>query len=164
MCPNLPIRMSYLRQYVRAFRPAFHHHARALPERDLLTRLRRDQSVAVAGRIAEIAQPAPDTPCMQLRKHAAPPLGDSFFTAGVAVPPDFTGTGAMPVTDSTDLLALPPGDARLVSAGRLMSASAMTAIAKLRYMSVSFVWRIVSTSSIPHSGFELCEGHHGMTI
>jgi len=51
----MPIWMSYLRQYVRAFRPAFHHHARALPERDLLTRLRRDQSVAVAGRIAEIA-------------------------------------------------------------------------------------------------------------
>jgi hypothetical protein len=52
---GMPIWMSYLRQYVRAFRPAFHHHARALPERDLLTRLRRDQSVAVAGRIAEIA-------------------------------------------------------------------------------------------------------------
>jgi hypothetical protein len=73
---------------------------------------------------------------MQLRKHAAPPLGDSFFTAGVAVPPDFTGTDA--TLAPIDLPALPPGEARLVSAGRLMSASATTAIAKLRYMSVSF--------------------------
>ncbi len=24
------------------------------------------------------------------------------------------------------------------------------------------LWRIVSTSSMPRSGFELCEGHHGM--
>jgi hypothetical protein len=101
---------------------------------------------------------------MQLRKHAAPPLGDSFFTAGVAVPPDFTGTGAILVTESTELPALPPGEARLVSAGRLTRASAMTAIAKLRYMSVSFGWRIVSTSTVPHSGFELCEGHHGRII
>src|SRR5262249_29211513 len=99
---------------------------------------------------------------MQLRKHAAPPLGDSFFTAKVAVPPDFTGTEATLATGPIDFPVLPPGEARLVSAGRLMSASAMTAIAKLRYMSVSFVWRILSTRSMPRSGLELCEGHHGM--
>ena len=33
---------------------------------------------------------------MQLRKHAAPPLGDSFFTAGVAMPPDFAGATLAP--------------------------------------------------------------------
>jgi hypothetical protein len=75
---------------------------------------------------------------MQLRKHAAPALGDSFLTAGIAVPPDFTGTGATLAT-LPNLPDLPPGEARLVSAGRLLSAIAMTAIAKLRYMSVSFV-------------------------
>src|SRR5215467_2405815 len=101
---------------------------------------------------------------MQLRKHAAPPLGDSFFTAGVAIPPDLTGTGAILVTESMDLPALPPGEARLVSAGRLTRASAMTAIAKLRYMSVSFGWRIVSKSYMPHSCFKLCEVHHGTII
>ena len=46
---------------------------------------------------------------MQLRKHAAPPLGGSFFTAGVAVPPDFTGAGAKLATGPTDLPPLPPG-------------------------------------------------------
>jgi hypothetical protein len=30
-------------------------------------------------------QPTPLTPCMQALKHAAPPLGDSFFACGVAV-------------------------------------------------------------------------------
>src|SRR4029077_6788118 len=79
---------------------------------------------------------------MQLRKHAAPALGDSFFTAGVAVPPDFAG--ATLAMDNPDLPALPPGPkGGLVSAGRMMPASAMTAIPRLRYMRVSLVSRVV---------------------
>src|SRR5438105_4084644 len=91
---------------------------------------------------------------MQLRKHAAPPLGDSFFTAGVAVPPDFAG--ATLAMGHPDLPALPLGPkARLVSAGKLMAASAMTAIPRLRYMRVSLVSRVVVGPQPQHAVTEL---------
>jgi hypothetical protein len=81
---------------------------------------------------------------MQDRKHAAPPLGNNFFTAGVAVPPAFAETGATLAMGHPDLPALPPEPkARLVSAGKLMAASTMTAIPRLRYMEISLVWRVV---------------------
>src|SRR5262249_36950726 len=80
---------------------------------------------------------------MQLRKHAAPALPDSFFTAGVAVPPrDPAGpcrvTGATLVADTPDLPAAPPWPRAWLSwAARVMAATAMTAIPRGRYMSVS---------------------------
>src|SRR5262245_38440714 len=97
---------------------------------------------------------------MQLRKHAAPALGDSFFTAGVAAPPDFDG--ATLVMGHPDLPALPPGPkAKLVSAEKLMAASAMSAIPRLRYMRVSLVSRVVVGTRPQHAVTDIGMSHSG---
>src|SRR6266702_4484639 len=84
---------------------------------------------------------------MQARKHAAPALPDSFFARGVAVPPPGFGAtceaaGTMLAMDAPNLPApLATPRARLVSAGRVMATSAMTAIPMVRYMSDSLIWK-----------------------
>src|SRR5262249_57786397 len=71
--------MSYLRQQVRFIPSNAYHHTRSLPERDLLTRLRRDQSAAVAGRIAEIAPPRAGHTVHAVAEARRPAFGRQFF-------------------------------------------------------------------------------------
>src|SRR5438128_775600 len=95
---------------------------------------------------------------MQARKHAAPPFGVSFFARGVAVPRPGLGGGAAvtppPIAATGEAAGvrlamaapnvpapLPRPRARLLSAGSVMAASAMTAITTVRYMRVSLVGR-----------------------
>src|SRR5262249_55532631 len=101
---------------------------------------RRDQSAAAAGRIAEIAPARAGYAVHAGAEARCPAFGRQLFHAGVAVPPDFTGAGATLATGPTDLPPLPPGpEAKLVSAAKLMTASAMTARPRLRYIASPLV-------------------------
>src|SRR6266446_8015191 len=106
---------------------------------------------------------------MQARKHAAPPFGDSFFARGVGVPPPRFGGGPAvtppPIAATGETAGatlamaaanvpapLPSPSARLVAAGSVMAASAMTAMLTVRYMRVSLVWKAHRSTPQPCAG------------
>ena len=112
---------------------------------------RRDQSAAVAGRIAEIAPARAGYAVHAVAEARRPSFGRQLFHRWG---PDFAG--ATLAMDHPDLPALPPAPkARLVSAGKLMAASAITAIPRLRYMRVSLVSSVVVGPQPQHAVTEL---------
>src|SRR5439155_27302553 len=99
-----------------------------------------------------------DCPCMQVRNPADSPLRVSFYARGVAVPrPGLGGVAAVtppPIAATGEAAGatlaaatpnvpamLPRPRARLLSPGSVVAASAMNAIATVRYMRVSLVGR-----------------------